>query len=115
MFLYNFIICYEVKNRYDFTKKRNVKTLIQQVKEGWDGHTWYDNDLGNRVHKPVTADLCKKFINHCIKELENWIKNSGEQGSKYHPSNFTELKSINITLHCAFKEFESYGMRNFLH
>ena len=58
----------EVKNRYDFTKKRNMKTLIQQVKQGWNGHTWNDEDIGVRVHKPVTGEMCSKFFDHCIKD-----------------------------------------------
>ena len=88
----------EVKERYDFTVKRSVKMLIKQVKQGLNGHTWSDDDLGEREHKPATAELCQKYINHCIRELENWIKNSGEKGTKYHPDHFTNLKGTDITV-----------------
>ena len=86
----------EVKNRYDFTNKRSMKTLIQQVKEGWNGHTWNDEDIGVRVHKPVTGEMCSKFFDHCIKELESWIKSTIESGTfdeTYQPDHFTSLKS----------------------
>ena len=73
-----------------------MKTLIQQVKEGWNGHTWNDEDIGVRVHNPVTGEMCSKFFDHCIKELESWIKLTIESGTfdeTYHPGRFTSLKS----------------------
>ena len=45
----SFSIHPEVKNMYDFGKKRTVKTLIKQVKQGWDGHVWTDENIGDRL------------------------------------------------------------------
>jgi len=45
----SFSIHPEVKNMYDFGKKRTVKTLIKEVKQGWDGHVWTDENIGDRL------------------------------------------------------------------
>ncbi len=84
----------EVKNMYDFGKKRTVKTLIKQVKQGWDGHVWTDEDIGDREHKPVTAQMCKSYIDHCVKELEVWLRaNVGKLNAEFQPNRFENLKS----------------------
>ena len=95
----------EVKNMYDFSQTRSIAMLITQIKQGWNGHSWTDEDTGPCEHKPVDAELCQKYINHCIHELETWIRNSGPAGSPYHPQSFTDLRStffflknMNVTL-----------------
>ena len=83
----------KVKNMYDFTQTRSIPTLIAQIKQGWNGHSWTDEDTGPCEHKAVNAELCQKYINHCIHQLETWIRNSGPEGSPYHPQSFTDLRS----------------------
>ena len=67
---------------------------MEQIREGWNGGTWEDEDLGTMVHKPVTPEMSCKFIQHSIKELESWIIHCGEVGTEFHPEGFTSLKSI---------------------
>ena len=75
-------------------KKRTVKTLIKQVKQGWDGHVWTDENIGDREHKPVTAQMCNSYIDHCVKELEVWLKaNVGKLNAEFQPGRFKNLKS----------------------
>ena len=93
----------EVKDRYDFTETRTISTLIQQIKDGWNGCTWTDADIKECVHKPVDAEMCKRFIRHSVSELETWIK-SHPQGSKYHPQNFTTLSSKIV--YCKYSIFK---------
>ena len=78
----------KVRNCYGFTVSRTPSILIEQIRQGWKGHRWQDADIGRQEHKPVTADLCKKWIEHSIKELESWILRSGPKGSQYHPQDF---------------------------
>ena len=61
---------------------------------GWNGGTWEDPDLGEMHHKGADGGLCKKFINHAIKELDGWIRRSGEPGTEYHPHDFDSVRSI---------------------
>ena len=57
---------FEVRERYDFTCTRTITQLTKQIRMGWSGGTWNDEDLGARTHKPVDATLCKKFFDHAI-------------------------------------------------
>ena len=81
----------EVKDRYDFTVTRSIRTLIEQIKVGWNGGTWVDADIEHCEHKPGDATMCKKFIRHSISELESWIKRQ-PAGSDYNPTDFSTLK-----------------------
>ena len=50
--------------------------LIKQIKDGWNGWSDEDDELGHCEHKAVDAALCQSYIDHCTQELENWIKNT---------------------------------------
>ena len=63
---------------------------MQQIRQGWNGHEWEDEEIGHQEHAAVDAELCKKWIEHSVKELENWILRSGTKGSEYHPQSFPE-------------------------
>ena len=63
---------------------------MQQIRQGWNGHEWEDEEIGHQEHTAVDAGLCKKWIEHSIKELENWVLRSGTKGSEYHPQSFPE-------------------------
>ena len=64
-----YAIISEVKNQHDFTKKRNKKMLIQQIKEGWNGWSEDDPNLGRCVHRAVDSELCRSYVDHCVKEV----------------------------------------------
>ena len=49
----------KVAKMYDFSAGRSISKLIQQIKQGWKGHVWEDDDTGEQEHKAVTADLCQ--------------------------------------------------------
>ena len=51
---------------------------------------WEDEQIGHQEHAAVDEVLCKKWIGHSIKELEQWVLNSGTKGSEYHPQSFPE-------------------------
>ena len=71
-----------------------MNTRIEQVKQGWDGHVWTDEDIGDRQHKPVTAQMCNSYIDHCVKELEAWLKaNVGKLNAEFQPGRLKNLKS----------------------
>ena len=84
---------YEVRECYDFTCTRSMSQLIQQIRRGWTGGSWEDEDLGTRTVRPVDADLCKKYFNHAMDELNKWVLKSGPVGSKYHPQGYSGIRS----------------------
>ena len=84
---------YEVRERYDFECSRTPSPLTEQIRMGWSGGTWEDDDLGTRTHKPVDAVLCKKFFRHAMKMLHRWILASGPPGSAYYPVGYTGIQS----------------------
>ena len=88
----SFVFFTEVKDNYNFGVKRNIPTLIEQIKQGWNGHQWGDEDIGQCEHRAVDSEMCQNFIRHSISELEKWIKKSGQEGSEFHPSGFSSLK-----------------------
>ena len=85
-----------MKDRYDFTHTRNITTLIDHIKAGWNGCLWHDDDIGECVHKPVDSQMCQNFIRHCKQELEGWIQRQ-PAGSDYHPTDFSDLRRDNLT------------------
>ena len=98
---------FEVRERYDFSCSRTISELTKQIRMGWMGGTWEDEDLGTRTHKPVDAALCKKFFDHASGELDKWIKNSGPPGSAYHPVGYSGLRS-NLFVNISIKEILLY-------
>ena len=74
-----------------FTCTRSISTFITQIKQGWNGHQWHDEEMGHQVHNGVTGETCQKYISHCMKELEAWIHRSGDPGSEYHPEDFIDI------------------------
>lgn len=86
---------FEVKDRYDFTHTRNIATLIDHIKAGWNGCSWHDDDIGECIHKPVDSQMCQNFIRHCKQELEGWIQRQ-PAGSDYHPTDFSDLRRTNL-------------------
>ena len=68
--------------------RQAISVLIEQIRQGFKGHQWTDADIGRQEHTPVDADRCKSWIEHSIKELEEWILKSGPKGSQYHPLDF---------------------------
>ena len=78
---------------YDFTCTRTISELTKQIRMGWTGGSWEDEDLGTRTHKPVDSVLCKKFFDHASRELDKWITSSGPPGSSYHPKGYCGIRS----------------------
>ena len=60
----------EVRERYDFSCTMGTEELTKQIRMGWTGGSWIDEDLGMRTHKPVDAPLCKRFFDHAISILK---------------------------------------------
>lgn len=53
---------FEVWERYDFECSRTPSQLTEQIRMGWSGGTWEDEDLGSRKHKPVMLNYAKKSL-----------------------------------------------------
>ena len=82
---------------FEHSRKETHRKTFDQTSEtglGWDGHVWTDEDIGEREHKPVTAQMCNSYIDHCVKELEVWLKaNVGKLHAEFQPGRFKNLKS----------------------
>ena len=44
--------------------QNGMEDLTQQIKMGWAGGEWEDEDLRTRYQKPIDGVLCKKYFDH---------------------------------------------------
>ena len=56
--------------------KHNVKQkcyhsrTLNQLREDILGGMYGDKDSNNRIHEPITPELCQKWLQHCEREIE---------------------------------------------